>query len=168
MPSITIYCESGHSFSGAGLRKLMKTKRCSVCGSSPKSRRGVVCHDCRGYIEHARSSYTRCVLCHDKPETEKEEYNMLIPRKPIRQHWFVKVAPEDDGSESVKVAGGALTVYYRRSQADAVAENLATRDARTFIVYESVTSFRAARAEQSPIVAEENACDSPPAEDPSA
>lgn len=158
MPSITIYCEGGHYFSSATLHEFLKTKKCTYCGKPPKPKKGVVCRDCRGYIEHARSSYSRCVTCHNKPETEEEEYDMLIPRKPIRQHWFVKAAPEDDGSESTKVAGGALTAYYNRSQADTVAESLATRDARTFVVYESVTSFRAARAEQSPIVAEEEDC----------
>jgi len=162
MPSITIYCESGHYFSGSTLHEFLKTKKCTYCGKPPKPKKGVVCKDCRGYIEHARSSYAKCITCYSKPQTEEEEYDMLIPRKPVRQHWFVKAAHHDEGSDTIKVAGGALTAYYKRSQADTVAENLATREAKTFIVYESVTSFRAARAEQSPIVAEE---ESPAEED---
>lgn len=149
MPSITIYCEAGHAFSRAELHKFMKTKRCSVCGRSPKSKRGVICHDCLGYIEHARSSYTKCVTCHNnKPKTEEDD--MMTPRKAIKKHFIVKAAPSNG-----KVSGGDVNIYKTKTVADTVAENLAYKEQKTFIIYEAINSFRVARAEESPIVAEE-------------
>lgn len=180
MPSITIYCEAGHYFSGSTLHEFLKTKKCKYCGKPPKPKKGVVCKDCRGYIEHARSSYAKCVACHNKPKTcsncrgniesprgraetlcqncdpnfastEKEEYDMMTPRKPIKKHFIVKAAPSNG-----KVSGGDVTAYKTKAQADAVAENLASKEQKTFIIYEAINSFRVARAEESPIVEEEH------------